>query len=109
MKMQAKLLLSLLFVAAPAQAAYVDDDYEIDVNNQGFENPRLEVPANQRIKLEVDNESDAVVEFYIPAIDLEIAVPAHTEREFFVDGFAPGEYAFENELKSDMRGTLVAK
>ena len=109
MKMQAKLLLGVLFMTAPAQADYVDDDFEIDVNNQGFENPRLEVPANTRIKLEVDNESDAVVEFYIPAIDLEIAVPAQTEREFYVDGFAPGEYRFENELNSSMHGTLVAK
>lgn len=97
-----------LLCATAAHAGF-DDDYEIDVNAQGFENPRIELPANRRVKLEVDNESDAVVEFYIPAIDLEIAVPAHTEREFYVDGFAPGEYTFENALVPGMRGTLVAR
>lgn len=109
MKLYCVILAGATLLAAPSYGSYKDDDYEIDVNNKGFETLRIEVPANTRIKIEVDNESDNIVDFYIADLDIQQSVPSQTEREFWVDGFAPGEYRFENLMNSTMQGTLVAK
>lgn len=91
------------------QAALADDSVEIELEDGRFSEERITMPSNVKTTLEIENESNQTIEFFIPSLDIQLGVPADSERELVLEPLKAGEYPFENALDSSAKGVLVVE
>lgn len=101
------LCLSLLYanVAAAATA-----EYKIVIKNHQFNPSDLAIPANQKIKLIVENQDSAVEEFDSPDLNREKIVKGNNTAIIFIGPLKPGIYRYSGEFHAKTaQGTITAK
>ena len=99
----------LAVVSAPALAA---DDIErsIVIKDHRFEPAEVRVPAQQHIKLVIDNQDATPEEFESHDLRVEKIVPGNSTATVRVGPLEAGEYSFVGEFNKDTaKGKLVVE
>lgn len=92
----------------PAQAA--DLELSIVIKNHTFEPSVLKVPANQRIKLTVQNLDPTPEEFESHALNREKVIPSGAKAVIYLGPLKPGRYEFMGEFNpTTAKGVVVAE
>ena len=95
---------------AVVPSAFADDSPIVTFRNHQFEPARLEVSANQKIRLQVKNADATADEFESTDLNREKLVTPGQTVTLFIGPLAPGEYKFFGDFHPDTaRGVLVAK
>ena len=106
--------LPTLFLAAGLLVAGVvvaaEPEVLLVIREHRFEPTELKVPANQRIKLVVQNDDASAEEFESHALNREKVVPARSKVTIFIGPLKPGRYAFVGEYhEASAKGVVVAE
>jgi len=99
---------ALCFVL-PTMAQADEPVFHISVKGGNFVPNKIEVPANQKVKLLVKNEDTVQAEFESYPLDREQKINAGDETEIFVGPLNAGEYPFFDDNNPDAKGVLTAK
>ena len=91
-----------------AQAA--DLELSMTIKSHIFEPSVLKVPANQRIKLTVQNLDTTPEEFESHALNREKVIPAGAKAVIYLGPLKPGRYEFMGEFNpATAKGVVVAE
>lgn len=97
-----------LLAICSAQAA--DLELSMTIKNHMFEPSVLKVPANQRIKLTVQNLDTTPEEFESHALNREKVIPAGAKAVLYLGPLKPGRYEFMGEFNpATAKGVVVAE
>lgn len=104
--------LAALLLAATAAPAFADDaaPYTITFKDGGFEPKAFEVPADQRVILEIVNAEDVAIEFESDDMKAEKIIAAGKTRKVMVGPLPAGAYEYFNEFNMNAgTGVVTAK
>ncbi|MBB3648264.1 hypothetical protein FHX14_004489 [Rhizobium sp. BK619] len=104
------LLLAALFGATPVVAGGADPVFRVHFSNGLISPTVIEVPANTRFKLQLQNDGSTPIEFEsIPLRKEKVLAPGASSFLVF-RSLDPGDYAFFDDFHLDMPpARLVAK
>ncbi|MDE2367565.1 MAG: cupredoxin domain-containing protein [Burkholderiales bacterium] len=88
-------------VALPARGTPVE--YTIAIKDHRFVPDLISIPAGQKVRLLIDNQSDSAQEFDSHALNREKHVPARSQAIVYIGPLDPGRYIFQGE-ESDAPG-----
>lgn len=91
----------ILALAAAAQAAPAQQTVVLTLKDHRFSPSSIEVPAGQRIRVEVINRDTASEEFDSTDLGVEQDVTPNGRTSFIVGPLNPGTYGFMGELHAD--------
>jgi len=92
----------------PVHAA--DLELSMTIKNHTFEPSVLKVPANQRIKLTVQNLDTSPEEFESHALNREKVIPGGAKAVIYIGPLKPGRYEFMGEFNpATAKGVVVAE
>ena len=92
----------------PAHAA--DLELSMTIKNHTFEPAVLKVPANQRIKLTVQNLDATPEEFESHALNREKVIPGGAKAVIYIGPLKQGRYEFMGEFNpATAKGAVVAE
>ena len=92
----------------PAQAA--DLELSMVIKNHTFEPSVLKVPANQRIKLTVQNLDTTPEEFESHALNREKVIPGGAKAVIYLGPLKPGRYEFMGEFNpTTAKGVVISE
>ena len=107
------LLPTLLLAAGLISASAVnaaEPEVLLVIREHRFEPSELKVPANQRIKLVVQNDDASAEEFESHALNREKVVPGRSKVTIYIGPLKPGRYAFFGEYhEATAKGVVVAE
>lgn len=104
--------LALLLLAGIVGAAAAAGDTEalLTLRDHRFTPAEVQVPANARVRLVVDNRDPTPEEFDSHALNREKVIPGNTKLTIYVGPLAPGRYPFMGEFNSaTAQGAVVAR
>jgi heme/copper-type cytochrome/quinol oxidase subunit 2 len=108
-----QLLLAMIFCLLGSMSTAVAEEqesYTLTIKNHMFEPNELEIPANKKIKLVVDNQDPSSEEFESRPLNLEKVVAGGRKVALSVGPLEPGVYEFVGEFhESTAKGRLIAK
>lgn len=92
-------------------AAHAEDNtHTLVIKDHKFSPDTLEVPANTKIKLIVDNQDSTPEEFESHDLKLEKIISGNSKATLLVKPQKPGEYKFFGEFnEATAQGKLVVK
>ena len=106
---QLSLLSSLLLACGSALAGEVPE-FRIAIKDHRFDPPELVVPANQKIKLIIQNNDATAEEFESYELNREKVVAGNSTISVFIGPLAPGRYPYFGDFHMDIaKGTIVAQ
>ncbi len=91
----------ILSLAAAAQAAPAQQTVVLTLKDHRFSPASVEVPAGQRIRVELINRDAASEEFDSTDLGVEQDVTPNGRTSFIVGPLKPGAYSFMGELHAD--------
>ena len=103
---------ALLLLAGIAGAAVAADDTEalLTLRDHRFTPAEIQVPANARVRLVVDNQDPTPEEFDSHALNREKVIPGKTKLAIYVGPLAPGRYPFMGEFNAaTAQGAVIAR
>jgi plastocyanin len=101
-------ILGLLLAVAPAWAE--EPTFEISIRDHRFEPARIEIPANQKVRLVVKNLDATAEEFESPDLKREKVIPGGRQAIIAIGPLVPGTYKFIGEYhEATAKGEIVAK
>jgi plastocyanin domain-containing protein len=101
--------IALLLVAGTAAAA---DDAELllTLHDHRFIPAEVQVPANKKVRLVVENRDPTPEEFDSHALNREKVIPGNSKATIFIGPLAPGRYPFMGEFNAaTAQGAIVAR
>jgi hypothetical protein len=102
------LAMATLWTGFAAQAA--DLELRMVIKNHRFEPSELKVPAQQRIKLTVQNLDNTPEEFESHALNREKVIPGGAKVVIYLGPLKPGRYAFMGEFNpTTAKGLVIAE
>ena len=102
------ILIANFLTICSAQAA--DLELSMTIKSHIFEPSVLKVPANQRIKLTVQNLDTTPEEFESHALNREKVIPAGAKAVIYLGPLKPGRYEFMGEFNpATAKGVVVAE
>ena len=102
--------LLLLAGIAGAAAAAGDTEALLTLRDHRFTPAEIQVPANARVRLVVDNQDPTPEEFDSHALNREKVIPGKTKLTIYVGPLAPGRYPFMGEFNAaTAQGAVVAR
>lgn len=100
-------LLAGFVIATPAYAA---DEYTIVIKDHKFLPETLEIPANQKVKITIDNQDPTPEEFESHELNREKIIQGNSKGIVFVGPLDAGSYPFFGEFNMNTaKGQIVAK
>jgi len=103
------LALTLLGAAVQAQASDLPT-FKLEMQDGKLIPPRIEVPAGQRIKIEVHNIGKSAAEFESVELRKEKVLAPGAQSFVVIAPLRPGEYKFFDDFHLNMpQGVIVAK
>lgn len=104
------ILLAALFSLAAAPAFAETKSFEITIKDHQFAPDRVEIPANEKVKLLVKNQDPTPEEFESHELKREKVIPGNSQATINVGPLKPGEYTFFGEFnEKTAQGRLVVK
>jgi uncharacterized cupredoxin-like copper-binding protein len=92
--------------AAPRRAAAPLPSFAVSIRDGRFSPNRLEVPAGQRVRLELANEGPGPLEFENADMHVEKILAAGARSFVILPGLPPGEHSFVDEF-NPITGELI--
>ena len=83
------------------------DEYVLVIKDHKFIPERLEIPANVKVKLIVDNQDDEVEEFESFDLRREKIIPAKGKIKINIGPLEPGEYKVFGDFHSSSANGLI--
>ncbi|ONN65905.1 cupredoxin domain-containing protein [Herbaspirillum sp. VT-16-41] len=104
-------LLALTLFGAAVQAQASDlPTFKLEMQDGKLIPPRIEVPAGQRIKIEVHNIGKSAAEFESVELRKEKVLAPGAQSFVVIAPLRPGEYKFFDDFHLNMpQGVIVAK
>ncbi|WP_039990440.1 cupredoxin domain-containing protein [Paraglaciecola arctica] len=85
-------------------------EYHIQLKDHLFFPSRIIIPANQKVKLVIDNQDNTPEEFDSFSLNREKVIFAHRKAKIFIGPLKPGEYGFFGEYNPNTaRGTVIVE
>lgn len=85
-------------------------EFEIKIQNHKFYPSAIEVPANKRVKLIIENCDDEAEEFESFSLHREKIIPGKSKVKVNIGPLEPGEYLFFGEFHiKTAKGSVIAK
>jgi hypothetical protein len=110
MRMPMTTVAAVLLFAGAGVAAAEEATFEVAIKDHHFVPDRIEVPANAKFVLVVDNRDPTVEEFESKELRREKVVKGNQQIRVNLGPLKPGEYPFVGEFHEDTaKGVLVAK
>lgn len=104
-----RLPFALLLVAGTAAAAG-NAEVVLTLHEHRFTPAEVQVPANAKIRLVVENRDPTPEEFDSHALNREKVIPGSSKAVIFIGPLAPGRYPFMGEFNSaTAQGAIVAR
>jgi hypothetical protein len=101
------LCVPLLFATSVLAA---EPEFALVIANHRFEPAEITVPANQKIRLVVENRDATPEEFESKSLKREKIIAGKSKATILVGPLAPGRYPFVGEYNEQTaQGTIVAK
>jgi plastocyanin len=94
--------------AGVAQAADLPT-FKLEMNDGKLNPARIEVPAGQRIKIEVRNVGKGAAEFESVELRKEKVLAPGADSFVVIAPLSPGEYKFFDDFHQQAQGVIVAK
>ena len=87
-----------------------DPELSLVIENNKFTPDRLEIPANKKVRINIENKDNAAEEFESHDLKIEKVIPAKSKGVVWVGPLKPGEYKFVGEFhEKTAKGVIVAK
>jgi hypothetical protein len=103
------MVLTLAAAICPLAVHADTPEFTLVIRDHRFEPARLEVPANIRVRLIVNNQDSTPEEFESYELNREKVIPGNTQATIFVGPLEPGEYSFFGEFNiQTAQGVLIA-
>lgn len=100
--------LTMALISARVFAA--ETEFELAIRDHLFFPPTLEVPANTKIRLTIDNQDATPEEFESHQLNREKVIPGKSKTVIFIGPLAAGEYPFFGEFyPKTAQGRVIAK
>lgn len=107
--MSLRVALLALFMSVSA-AAVANEEFNLVIKDHQFTPSELKVPANQKVKLIVDNQDGSAEEFDSHALNREKLIPPKTKAVIFIGPLKPGKYPFVGEFnEKTAKGVVIAE
>jgi len=102
---------AVLLMAVPLGAAAAGEpEFSLVIEKNRFSPERIEVPAGQKVKINIDNRDATAEEFESVEMKVEKVIPPRSKAVVYVGPLKPGEYPFIGEFHEKTAfGILVAK
>ena len=101
--------IALLLVAGTAAAAD-DGELLLTLRDHRFIPAEVQVPANKKVRLVVENRDPTPEEFDSHALNREKVIPGNSKATIFIGPLAPGRYPFMGEFNAaTAQGAIVAR
>jgi hypothetical protein len=85
-------------------------EYHIQLKDHLFFPSRITIPANQKVKLVIDNQDSTPEEFDSFSLNREKVIFAQRKATIFIGPLKPGEYEFFGEYNPNTaRGTVIVE
>jgi hypothetical protein len=101
-------LASSILMAGAAHAADLPT-FKLEMNDGKLNPARIEVPAGQRIKIEVRNTGKGAAEFESVQLRKEKVLAPGADSFVVIAPLEPGEYKFFDDFHQQAQGVIVAK
>jgi plastocyanin len=101
-------LAAAVLLAGAAHAADLPT-FKLDMADGTLNPARIEVPAGQRIKIEIRNAGKSAVEFESVQLRKEKVLAPGAESFVVIAPLSPGEYKFFDDFHQSAQGVIVAK
>jgi hypothetical protein len=100
--------LSVSLFCYPLLAAVTE--YHIQLKDHLFFPSRISIPANQKVKLIIDNQDNTPEEFDSFSLNREKVIFANRKASIFIGPLKPGEYDFFGEYNPNTAsGTVIVE
>lgn len=96
-------------LALTALAATAGQSYHLTITPDGFVPQALTIPAQERVKVMVENSMVMPAEIESTEFNMEKVIPGHTTLPVYIGPLGPGQYTFFNEFAQGVTGRLVVK
>ena len=101
---------TIISVAAEAPKQETKDTYELVIKDHKFSPSELKLPADQKIKLIVDNQDPTPEEFESHDLNREKIIAANTKATILIGPLKPGKYHFFGEFNMDTaKGDIIVE
>ena len=97
-----------VLVAGTAHAVHLPP-FKLEMTDSKLNPARIEVPAGQRIKIEIRNTGKGAVEFESVQLRKEKVLAPGSESFVVFAPLSPGEYKFFDDFHQQAQGVIVAK
>lgn len=90
-------------------AAHAAEPVAVSVKDGHFIPADINVPAGEKIRLNVQNNDQDTVEFESYSMDREVKIKPGTTAEIYVGPLKPGSYDIFDDKNPDNKGQVIAK
>jgi plastocyanin len=98
----------LMLFAATALAA--EPEFSLVIRNHRFEPAEIRIPADQKVKLVIDNQDATAEEFESKSLKREKVIPPKSKGTVLIGPLKPGRYAFVGEFHEDTaKGVIIVE
>jgi hypothetical protein len=116
MRLNNRIALLAMMVSLASSAAFVDvahaadlPTFKLEMSDGKLSPARIEVPAGQRIKIEVHNVGKGAAEFESVELRKEKVLAPGASSFVVIAPLSPGEYKFFDDFHQQAQGVIVAK
>jgi len=100
----------LCLLAAAAIASAGEPEFTLTIRDHRFSPAEIRIPAQQKVRLVVDNQDATPEEFDSHALNREKVIPGRTKVVIFVGPLGPGRYPFMGEFNAaTAQGAVIAQ
>lgn len=104
-----KLFLALAIIST-STASFAADEFNITIKDHKFSPAELTVPADQKVKLVVDNQDATPEEFESYDLHREKIIQGNSKAVIFIGPLKAGTYKYFGEFhENTAKGTITAK
>lgn len=98
----------LIFMVGYSSSLWAVTEYHLELKDHLFFPSRITIPANQKVKLVINNRDNTPEEFESFSLNREKVIFANSKTYIFIGPLKPGEYDFVGEYNpNSARGTVV--
>ncbi len=104
------MVLSALLVGLGMPLAHADEDVKLIIESHQFVPAEVRVPANQKIRIVIDNRDATPEEFESKSLRAEKIIPGKSKGLVIVGPLKPGRYTFFGEFNpATAQGVVIAE
>ena len=83
------------------------NEIQISIKKGRFLPSEIDIPADTKIKLTIENLDDTPEEFESYDLNREVLIKANSKASFYIGPLSPGVYKFEGEFSPDTAQGVV--